>query len=80
MACTLAPSHLVREMGHRGQVEKIWRRRSRSTWCMWNQAIDDSRWAPGEPDPPSPMRRRARSERRTWWKVKWGLDSLLVVP
>jgi hypothetical protein len=30
--------------------------------------------------PSSPARRHARSRRRAWWKVEWGLDLLSVVP
>jgi hypothetical protein len=51
MACTPAPSHFIWEMGHRGHVEQIWRRRSCGTWCVQIQTVNDSRWARGELDP-----------------------------
>jgi hypothetical protein len=65
--------YLIWEIGRQRHMEQIWWRRSRYSQCVSIQAVDDSRWAQGEPDPPSLMTRHARSGRHVWWKVEWDL-------
>jgi hypothetical protein len=73
MACTPKPLCLIWEIGCQGHMEEIWWRRSRCSQCASIQAVDDSRWAQGEPDPPSLVMRHARSGQHSWWKVEQDL-------
>ena len=71
---TLAPSHFVWEMGRHA----TWSRSGGEAVALGAHR-SGSLMAAGGPEesqiPSSPMRRRARSGRRTWWKLEWGLDS-----